>query len=147
MRLHSILKDNFIPKGDKPTLKQQRFAKIYAETGNATEAAMQVYNPVNRNVAQGMGSENLAKPIVMAEVLTHTQLLTETVNLALQRSGLLEVALRSALKDCGHDDPKVRDWARKSASDLYKLGELYKDNTGATHNHLHLAAPKRNKAQ
>ena len=49
----------------KPTLKQKKFAKIYVETGNATEAAMQVYNLKDRVVAKSVGPENLAKPCVI----------------------------------------------------------------------------------
>jgi len=52
-------------KGDKPTLKQKRFAKEYLETANATEAAARVYDVKNRNVANNIGAENLAKPSVL----------------------------------------------------------------------------------
>lgn len=52
-----------MPKGDKPTLKQRRFVEKYLETGNATEAANQVYN-TNRKVAQRIGTENLSKPVI-----------------------------------------------------------------------------------
>lgn len=43
------------------TIKQRKWTKKYIETGNATEAAMQVYNCKNRKVAESIGSENLRK--------------------------------------------------------------------------------------
>lgn len=43
------------------TLKQRLWIKAYIETGNATEAAMRVYDCKNRNVANALGNENLAK--------------------------------------------------------------------------------------
>lgn len=46
------------------TLKQRRFVEVYLETGNATEAASRVYNCKNRNTANAIGAENLAKPSI-----------------------------------------------------------------------------------
>lgn len=43
------------------TLKQSKFLDIYFKTGNATEAAMQVYECKDRMSARNVGSENLAK--------------------------------------------------------------------------------------
>ena len=43
------------------TLKEKKFLKIYAETGNATEAAAQVYDVKDRDSANALGSETLAK--------------------------------------------------------------------------------------
>jgi phage terminase small subunit len=48
------------------TLKQQKFAQEYLETGNATEAADRVYKPANRATAGAIGSENLTKPNIRA---------------------------------------------------------------------------------
>lgn len=42
--------------------KQQSFINAYLQTGNATEAAMQVYNTSKRSVAAQIGYENLRKP-------------------------------------------------------------------------------------
>lgn len=51
------------------TLKQKRFAREYVATGNATEAAARAYPDLsNRNVANAVGNENLAKPSVQSEV-------------------------------------------------------------------------------
>ena len=51
---------------DKPakrdlTLKQRRWIKEYIKTGNATEAAMRVYDCKDRESANALGNENLAK--------------------------------------------------------------------------------------
>ena len=48
-------------KEESLTLKQSKWLKIYLETGNATEAAMQVYDCKDRNVASTIGWENLRK--------------------------------------------------------------------------------------
>lgn len=49
---------------EKITLKQERFAQEYLETGNATEAANRVYKSKNRNTAHSIGAENLRKPAI-----------------------------------------------------------------------------------
>ena len=43
------------------TLKQRKWLSIYIACGNATEAAMQVYDVKDRDSANAIGSENLAK--------------------------------------------------------------------------------------
>ena len=48
-------------KGDKLTLKQRKWLKIYLECGNATEAASQVYNCKTRDSAKQIGYENITK--------------------------------------------------------------------------------------
>jgi len=48
-------------KSKKLTLKQRKWIKVYIETRNATEAAMQVYDCKSRSVAEKVGSENLGK--------------------------------------------------------------------------------------
>lgn len=45
----------------KLTPKQRKFYKVYAETLNATEAAMQAYNCKDRDSARALGTEVLAK--------------------------------------------------------------------------------------
>lgn len=45
----------------KLTAKQRKWIKVYSETLNATEAAMQVYNCKDRNSAKVIGSENISK--------------------------------------------------------------------------------------
>ncbi len=60
------LKTLVVQKMEKLSLKQLKFTTHYLETGNATEAAMQVYKPKNRNTAHSIGSENLRKPAIRA---------------------------------------------------------------------------------
>jgi hypothetical protein len=43
------------------TMKQRKWLKIYIETGNKTEAAMQAYDCKDRNTAAQIGWENLKK--------------------------------------------------------------------------------------
>jgi len=51
------------------TLKQRKFTNKYLETGNTTEAAMQVYKPKKRATARAIGSENLTKPNIQRTIL------------------------------------------------------------------------------
>jgi len=48
-------------KGDNLTLKQRKWIKEYIKTGNATEAAMRVYDCKDRESAGSIGTENLQK--------------------------------------------------------------------------------------
>jgi L-serine deaminase len=48
-------------KQRKLTLKQRKWIKEYIKTGNATEAAVRVYDVADRDSARAIGSENLAK--------------------------------------------------------------------------------------
>lgn len=51
-------------KGDKPTLKQKKFAKAYVENGgNATQAALETYNTQAKQ-AKVIGYQNINKPVV-----------------------------------------------------------------------------------
>ncbi len=50
------------------TLNQGQFVKKYIEFANATEAAAQVYNVKNRNVAGVIGWENLRKHKVVEAI-------------------------------------------------------------------------------
>jgi len=51
------------------TYKQHKFTEKYLETGNATEAAMQIYKPKKRATARAIGSENLTKPNIQSTIL------------------------------------------------------------------------------
>lgn len=46
---------------DGLTVKQRKWLKVYLETGNATEAAMQAYDCKDRESASALGAENLRK--------------------------------------------------------------------------------------
>ncbi len=50
-----------MPKGDNPTPKQKKFARVYVDTGNLTEAAAQAYDVKHRDSARTLGTQNLAK--------------------------------------------------------------------------------------
>lgn len=50
------------------TIKQRLFIKYYVEYGNATEAAMRIYNVKRRETAAQIGYENLRKPEVIASI-------------------------------------------------------------------------------
>ena len=60
-------KDRSTPKR-KLTLKQQRRIEEYLATWNATEAAARTYDVNNRNTANNIWAENLAKPSIEAEL-------------------------------------------------------------------------------
>lgn len=47
------------------TPKQDKFLKRYLETGNGTEAAMEVYDTESRRVAATIASENMTKPNIL----------------------------------------------------------------------------------
>jgi len=56
-------------RSGKLTLKQQRFAKEYATSGNATQAARVAgYSQSSARVAEEQGYQNLRKPVVQAAV-------------------------------------------------------------------------------
>jgi hypothetical protein len=50
-----------IKKKKKLTLKQRRWLALYLKTGNASAAAMEVYDTTDEHVAESIGSENLRK--------------------------------------------------------------------------------------
>lgn len=52
----------------KLTKKQRGFVKDYIKTENATEAAARNYRVANRNVANNIGAENLAKPSIRVAI-------------------------------------------------------------------------------
>ena len=52
---------NLPAKKDDLTLKQRKWIKEYIKTGNATEAAMRVYDCKDRESASAIGTQNLGK--------------------------------------------------------------------------------------
>jgi len=50
-----------VKKERELTIKQQTWLKLYIQTGNATEAAMQVYNCKSRDYASNIGYQNVTK--------------------------------------------------------------------------------------
>ena len=51
-----------------PTAKQTRFAQEYVKDLNGANAAEVAYNVNNRHTARSVAAENLAKPVVRAEI-------------------------------------------------------------------------------
>lgn len=56
------------------TLKQKLFIDCYLKYGNATQAAMQVYNTRKRNVAGQIGYENLKKHDIQTAIEAYLKL-------------------------------------------------------------------------
>lgn len=52
-------------KPRKLTPKQKEFIQRYIETGNGTQAALEVYDVNNNNTARSIASENLTKPAIV----------------------------------------------------------------------------------
>lgn len=52
----------------KLSLKQLKFIRAYLKTGNQTQAALQAYDTKDKNTAHVIGSENLQKPTINAEI-------------------------------------------------------------------------------
>ena len=50
-----------MPETKDLTLKQRKFLKLYFQTGNATQSALQVYDTDDPGAASVIGAENLAK--------------------------------------------------------------------------------------
>lgn len=69
------------------TLRQNSFVKKYIEFANATEAAAQVYNVKNRNVAGVIGWENLRKHKVV-----------EAINVSLEAGQVSPVSVAQTIK-------------------------------------------------
>lgn len=57
-------------KKRKLTLKQAKFTKEYLKRGNATEAAAKAYDVKNRNTANSIATENLAKPAIKEAIMS-----------------------------------------------------------------------------
>lgn len=58
-----------ITKRRKLTVKEKKFAKEFAKTGNGTQSALKVYDTTDPKTASVISAENLAKPRVREEVV------------------------------------------------------------------------------
>jgi len=112
------------------TLKQLKFIQIYIETGNATKAAMEVYNCKNENVAKSLGSENLTKPDIACEIDKYRK-----------EGGLSIQKAINAIND-GYDAEKKgapdHNVRLRSADMTLKLADAYPRNKEVSHRHAHL---------
>ena len=89
------------------TLKQRKWLKLYLEIGNATEAAMQVYDCKDRDSAKSMGWENLTK-LDFAELMEESGLTDDLLQQKIME-GLVSNRVISAQVIVKSTDPKVRD--------------------------------------
>ncbi|MDA2937169.1 terminase small subunit [Acidobacteria bacterium AH-259-A15] len=114
----------------KPTRKQEHFIQAYAETGNATQAALEAYDTQDSDVAKVIGYENLTKPHIRQEVdklMKKVQLKTED-------------ALR-AVKDglgANNKDGPNHPVRLKAADMTLKLHDAYPRGKDVSHSHAHL---------
>lgn len=95
---------------DKLTKKQQGFVKDYIETGNATEAAERNYDVKNRNVANAIGAENLAKPSIEKVIIAFAERIDDNLLEKVQREGLEANKIISANIIYGDADEKTNDF-------------------------------------
>ena len=115
------------------TLKQLKFIQIYIETGNATKAAMTVYNCKNENTAKSLGSENLTKPDIACEIDKYRK----EGGLSIQKAiNAINDGYEAERK--GSPDHNVR---LRSADMTLKLANAYPSRAQEVHHrhaHLHL---------
>lgn len=85
---------------ERPTLKQERFARAYVEEGNGTEAVIKAgYKVKSRDVARAMAPVLLANDNVKRQV--------ETWQAFLEREALPSLQVIKELRD-GSEDQRVR---------------------------------------
>ena len=94
-----------MPKGDKLTLKQRKWIKEYIATGNATEAAMRVYDVKSRGSAEVIGTENLGK--LRLDELMNEMGLTDISLLNVGAEGMTK-AVKQSITGEVHPDYAVR---------------------------------------
>lgn len=129
-----------VPKGDKLTIKQKKWIKAYMETGNATEAAMQVYDCSDRNSARAIGGENLANlsidKVMEAQGLTD-EFLIEKLNEGLQATKVIS----ANIVQIKSDDPTVKQKEAHSKTQDFVDVEDY----AVRHKYLETALKLKNK--
>lgn len=104
----SFLTGGIVPKTDGLTLKQRKWLQAYLETGNATEAAWQVYDCKDRDSASAIGSENLRK-LSFSEILEAGGV-TDAELIRVGREGLNATKVISANITYGEADGKTTDF-------------------------------------
>ncbi len=103
-------------KKRSPTFKQRKFLKLYLKNGNATEAAMQVYDVKDRHTANVMGSQNLVK-LGISEIL-HNAGITDEKLAQVMSDGLDANRVISArIVITKSDDPTVADQRANTKTD------------------------------
>ncbi len=93
----------------KPSLKNKRFVKKFLETGNQTEAYVQVYGTKDRKMAGAMATHMMKRPVVqnyLQELLDEHGLsddkiahrLSKIVNAGTRRAALRDTTPQTALE-------------------------------------------------
>lgn len=95
-------------KKKKITLKQRKWIKEYIATGNATEAAMKVYDCKDKGTAANIGSENLRK-LQMTELMEEMGL-TDVTLLNVGTVGMTEA---NKIHGTGDSYVEVPDYATR----------------------------------
>lgn len=104
------------------TLKEKRFLKKYLEIGNATEAASQVYDVVDRNSAKALASQVLAK-LTITDVLDKIgvtdEKIAQTVMDGMEANKPISAVSGKDASEASVDFIDVPDWtARLKATEL-----------------------------
>ena len=90
---------------DKLTIKQRKWIKEYIKTGNATEAAMRVYDCKDKGSAAQIGWENMRK-LDMAELMEEMGL-TDVALMNIGTEGMTK-AVKQSMTGEVHPDYAVR---------------------------------------
>jgi hypothetical protein len=115
-------------KPKRLTQKQQKFVQAYVNTGNATEAALQVYDVASRDVANAVGGENLAKPIIRGAIEACANTIRDSINNTLARNNTIAQVLDRLHAMALGDDPRASVDAIKLIKEYSALG-MGKDAT------------------
>lgn len=98
------------------TIKQRDFIKVYLETGNGTEAAMQAYKTHSRKMANSMSKELRRKP--------HIQ---KAIKKALEAQGLTTARLAQNLARLASAEVErvSADVKLRACIEMFKLQGIY----------------------
>lgn len=109
-----------MPRLKRPSVKQRKFVQALVKTGNATEAALAAYNTKDRATAQNIGSQNLDKPEVQAEL--EKALAKNNITLENVTDSVNKLATQEPYKVSG-------DTVLKANIELLKLLKAYPEKT------------------
>jgi hypothetical protein len=114
------------------TLKQEKFAKEYAKTGNATKSALKVYDTDDYRVANNIGSENLAKPSIQKAIKSIADMLPNSLLTKVHLEGLKASDIQYDTE--GNIVREKPDYGvrHKYLDTAYKLKNLYPKEGGNT---------------
>jgi hypothetical protein len=101
---------------NKLTIKQRKFIKEYARTGNGTQSVLSAYNIKNKQVASNYSTELIKKPLIK-----------KSIEQVLNRSGLDLDSISDKVGSILHSEikeVKAND-ALRAADILYRLHNAY----------------------